>query len=202
MKYLFLILFSLLNYAGHAQKYRLPPATPPLNANRDSISENELIFEGFPVVPSLISKVTLDGQKVLSLPILMEDSRIPFPIKAYLRSPVDWELGKKMNKVGRESIWFMKFNSWMLYSILIDFELNGGVGLGFLLIQRINNTLYEFKLIDSNDNLLYFVRRNRVVLDESIGESTFYSLKDGSYQDSVKFLWKGLKPEDFVMFTR
>lgn len=98
----------------------------------------------------------------------------------------------------------MEKNREMLYSILIDIDnLPDSIGIGYLSVIRLTDDIYKWILRGSNDELLYVVRGEKIVLDESVGASTFISLED---QEDVKrhydFLWKDLPPNKFVMFTR
>ncbi|CAN5702069.1 hypothetical protein BH23THE1_BH23THE1_30690 [soil metagenome] len=197
---------------SHAQEnnYVLPVIN---NTELDSLIGEELSyddfridFDAYPITITLSSVLTLAERKVLSLPILMEEEDLPIKTYPKLIDPNQWESKNYKQGVGRRSIWYMDKNNEMLYSILLDINsLNNkkGIGIGYLSVKRLSDTIYDWFLRGPNTELLYVVRGEKIILDELIGESTFYSLSDQSEIDKeYDYLWKGLPPINFVMFTK
>ncbi len=208
-KYIFttIIFFFIVFNSVYAQKidYSLPP--PIKITPDDEVDLNDefiLEFISYPISVSYTSILTLADRKVLSLPILMEEENLPIKSSAKLMDPLRWESKGYITGIGRSSIWFMEKNREMLYSILIDIDnFPNSIGIGYLSVIRLTDDIYKWILRGPNDELLYVVRGEKIVLDESVGSSTFISLED---QEDVKshhdFLWKDLPPNKFVMFTR
>jgi len=210
MKYRY-IFASIIYYffvfnSAYAQKidYSLPS---PIKITPDEAELNEeliLEFIAYPISVSYTSVLTLADKKVLSFPILMEEENLPIKSSAKLMDPLRWESKGYNTGVGRSSIWFMEKNREMLYSILIDIDnFPDSIGIGYVSVIRLTDEIYDWILRGPNDELLYVVRGEKIVLDESVGASTFISLEDqedvNQYHD---FLWKDLPPNKFVMFTR
>lgn len=207
-----ILLMCVQKVDAQRSNYSLPvPSLYDLNPFMEDdldLSDDDFIIEfiAHPVAVSLSSILTLDGRKVLSLPILMEDKDLPVASYSKLIHPNRWAEMGYTSGTGRRSIWFMENDNEMLYSILLDIESltnNQGIGIGYLSVIRKSDTIYDWLLRGYNLELLYAVRGEKIIIDESVGESTFYSLRDQSeLRKEYNFLWKSLPAKDFVMFTR
>lgn len=208
LKYLFiLIIFCSTGFSSvfpQSLHYSLPTTNHIVPDVSDINEDFVLTFYAYPVAVTYSSILTLADKKVLSLPILMEDENLPVKSYSKLMNPNRWTDHVYTRGTGRSSIWFMERGEEMLYSILLDLNsVSDEIGIGYLSVIRLTDDLYDWFLRGPNEELLYVVRGEKIVLDESVGSSTFISLEN---QDDVKekydFLWQNLPPHKFVMFTR
>lgn len=201
------IIFCFIGFNSvypQTRNYLLPTANNIVPDESDLNEDFVLTFSAYPVAVTYSSVLTLADKKVLSLPILMEDENLPVRSYSKLINPNRWKGRGYTRGVGRSSIWFMERGEEMLYSILLDINsVSDAIGMGYLSVMRLTDDLYDWFLRGPNEELLYVVRGRKIILDESMGASTFISLENqNDVKKSYDFLWQDLPPHKFVMFTR
>lgn len=108
-------------------------------------------IRGFPVAVEFCSIISVANREMLFLPILMNESELYGILSFGIIDPLRWENKNQFSEciIGRGSIWYMPVGSLMLYGILIEPQLEyRKVGLGFILVKRIDELTYDVLLQD------------------------------------------------------
>lgn len=159
---------------------------------------------GFPIVADFTSIITVGNRKMIFLPILMNETQLYGLLNFGMVDPLKWGRTNMFSEclIGRRSIWFMPIGSSMLYGILIDPQFDyKKVGLGYVVVKRVEESIYDVLLQDYEGNVLFAARGEIRKLNKDIGQGTLIPLKD---QESVKRIYKpkwNLRPEEFMLFS-
>ncbi|MGH7545970.1 MAG: hypothetical protein ACREKI_07300 [Gemmatimonadota bacterium] len=212
---IFLVLSRCSPWAGRASatadryvlpvSHRLPQRAADLLRARDPVrSVLSTTVRGLPLVPEFATVVRIAGRDRLLLPVLMQEDALPVHTAMALANPLRWkdDDGFFDCTVGRRSLWYMPVGSTMLYGVLVDpHERSRRVGLGFVLVKRLDEDRYDVLLEDSQGNTLFAARGRLLRLNPAIGQGT---LEPEADQSEVRRLygprWK-IDPATFLLFS-
>ncbi len=186
--------------------HRLPPLPPPYagagDALRLALPEH---IRGLPTVPEAASVVRIGDSPMLFLPVLMVERELPIQVKAGVVDPLRWAEADPFSRtvVGRRSLWFMDIGATMLYGVLMDPRSEtASVGVGFVVVKRLNEDTYDVVLEDHRGGVLFAARGQLVRLNPSIGLGTLRPTDDQSaVRRDYGPLWTAVAPEHFPLFS-
>ncbi len=160
-------------------------------------------IRGFPIAIEFASVLTIGGSKMLFFPIIMNEPQIYGKVNFGLVNPIQWGSNNQFSECssGRRSIWYMPLNSSMLYGILMDPQLDyDKIGIGYILIKRMSESIYDVILEDNEGKILFAARGKLKKINPEMGEGTLIPLKN---QEEVRKIYSpiwDIKPKDFILF--
>jgi hypothetical protein len=162
-------------------------------------------IRGFPIGLEFATIVPIADHKMIFLPIIMKEPKIAGKINFGLVNPIRWDEPNSLTDLyeGRRSLWYMPLNSTMLYGILIDPQFdNNTVGVGYIVVKRITDRIYDVILQDDKKQNLFAARGELLKINKEIGEGSLLPLEN---QEIVKEIYSpiwNIKPEDFILFCK
>ena len=185
--------------------HRLPGRAADLLRTPDPVrSVLSTTVRGLPLVPEFATVVRIAGRDRLLLPVLMQESALPVRAAMALANPLKWREpgGFSECTAGRRSLWYMPVGSTMLYGVLLDPQMDARrVGLGFVLVKRLDESRYDVLLEDSRGATLFAARGRLRRLNPAIGQGT---LEPEGNQEEVRRLYGArwtVGPEAFLLFS-
>lgn len=198
-----IIIFTTIIGANDSTNVHFLPSIE-LNNHLHSDSENNVpfIFEGLPINPSFIQIVNVGNRKMISLPILINESNLKSDIDSKLFNPRYWREIDNAIEFGRPSLWFLPVGSKTIYSIVIDPRSENDIGIGLVFVKNLGNDIYEVFMTDFNGVYLFAAVGIFKRLDEEYGvgyiepsNSELQLVTQNKYQP----IWK-IEPKDFFLF--
>lgn len=180
-------------------EYQLPE---PIKIKSFEDIKNKRI-RGFPIAIEFATIVKVGGHKMLFFPLIMSEPQLYDKIQFGLVDPNKWGNPHSFYdySIGRRSMWFMPINSLMLYGILLDPQLKfDRVGVGYVLVKRLEESIYDVILQDNHGVILYAARGKLKKLNERIGQGTLIPLKN---QEAVRKIYSAkwdIDPTEFILF--
>lgn len=185
--------------------HRLPERLADLIRAKDPLRPVlSATVRGLPLVPELATVVRIAGRDRLLFPILMREDALPVRPAMALANPLRWAEDNPFSEctVGRRSLWYMQIGSTMLYGVLVDLHAESRrVGLGFVLVKRLDENRYDVLLEDTRGRTLFAARGRLVRLNPAIGQGT---LEPEGSQEEVRRLYQSrwnIDPGAFLLFS-
>lgn len=185
--------------------HRLPERPADLARMKDPLGPLlSATIRGLPLVPEMATLVRVAGRDMLLLPVLMNERALPVPLEMAIADPLKWSERDPFSGcvVGRRSLWYMDVGTTMLYAVLVDLQPSARqVGLGFVLVTRIDGDRYDVLLEDTRGNTLFAARGRLVKLNPAIGQGT---LRPDESQAEVRRLYRPrwqIDPASFLLFS-
>lgn len=163
------------------------------------------IINGFPLAAEFASIVKIAGRKMILIPIIMDEPVIKDKVNYKLVNPLKWnEKDKYYNFLaGRRSIWFMPKDTLMLYAIILDPRLDEDkVGIGFVLVKRIDEYIYDVLLQTTDGKILFAARGQLDKLNPDIGRGTLIPVDDQTQVRQYYSASWDISPYDFILFCK
>lgn len=161
-------------------RYRLPPAVDWEKFGTSSFPE---VIRGLPLSLDAVSVAPVADRKVLWIPVLMNEPKLPVEIESVLLDPMDWR-GRRVSsrEIGRRSLHFMEPGTTMLYGVLIDpVPLDPQqIGVGLVVVTRLDQQRYDVVIESSSGEVLAAARGRLQVIDPSVGMGTLVPDEDQS----------------------
>lgn len=196
---------KILKRSHELPSYRLPVAMRLANF-LENLEKNKEGFRGFPLAPEFATIVTVAGQKMILLPIIMNEPQLAGKLNFRLVDPMKFDKPNQFSEhvIGRRSLWYMPIGATMLYGFLLDPKFDDEhmrIGVGFIFVNRISEDTYDVILKDNKNTVLYAARGTLKKINEEIGEGTLIPLAN---QQMVKDVYQpewDMEPEDFILFS-
>lgn len=151
-----IIIFTSIIGANDSTNVHLLPSIEFNNHLHSSSEKNvPVIFEGLPINPSFIQIVNVGNRKMISLPILINESNLKIEITSKLFNPRHWREIENAIEFGRPSLWFLPVGSKTIYSIVIDPRSENDIGIGLVFVKNLGNDIYEVLMTDLNGVYLF-----------------------------------------------
>lgn len=164
-----------------ATEYELPPAHRVLEAPPAERADLPRVLRALPLSLDAVSVAYVGTKKVLYLPVVMDEPRLPVDVEALTLDPMDWgEQRVASRKLGRRSLYFVEPGRSMLYGVVIDpTDMRpADVGVGLVVVRRIDEETYDV-LIQSNGREVLAAARGKLdELDPSVGHGTLRPAPD------------------------
>lgn len=116
-------------------------------------------IRAFPLVIEYSSIISISNTRMLFIPVLIDEPQLQgIFLTTGIIDPLKWENPNQFAecRVGRRSMWFMPVGSTMIYGILIEPNLEKKkVGLGYVLVKRIDERNYDVLLKDNKGRILF-----------------------------------------------
>lgn len=194
-----------------AQQYALPPSHRLPERAADFLRARDPLrpllsatLRGLPLVPEFATVVRVAGRDRLLFPVLMTEDALPVRPPMALTNPLTWAEKDPFSDcaVGRRSLWYMDVGATMLYAVLIDLPSDTRrVGVGFVLVKRLDESRYDVLLEDTRGNTLFAARGRLRRLNPAIGQGTLEP--DGSQEETRRVYgsqWN-IDPGSFLLFS-
>lgn len=185
--------------------HRLPELSqPPKLLENPRVLSGSATVRGFPLVPEFATIVPIANRDMVFLPILMNEEALPIKLRAAIVDPRRWGEPTPFSDsiTGRRSLWYMEVGSTMLYGIAIDPQFEAGkIGLGFVVVKRLNEDTYDVLMEDADGNTLFAARGKLIKIDSTIGRGTLSPVEN---QDEVRRHYRprwDIPAQEFVLFS-
>lgn len=190
-----------------SKKYKLPEAKEPYAQSNDSVEiKIPQKVRAFPVVAGYSTITNILGEDVIFMPILMNDSKISVNMKPVIVDPMRWREYDSVNNsvLGRKSIWYMDIGSYLLYGIILEFNsYENKPGVGFVVVKRIDERIYDILLEDYESNVLAAGRGRLVKINPNIGRGRMEIIdSQESVRNKYDIRWPNIDPSLLPLLGR